>query len=325
MVVHTTFVFSTSVPKWVSDVEKDFPKDTYIARLGTGDTADNARANALGQIAGFFKSEVVVSTSATENMQNDSTRVEKKQTLEQTVQVVSDMTLTAVEYNAPYYDKKKKTYFVVAYIHRAQGLQALEPKILQLHSKYKSFIELSKKADEAIMRKKYLIKAKESGEELVSALYMALLFDPTRKQEYRDFSSELSQNHEIEALDLLQIPLFVQSRGDFEDAITAKVCDAFKASGFLPASTRQSNRDAVLKIEIDSNEKSAEGICMIYPSVSVTISSGDGSTVLYSFQRSWGKTAGFSLAGAQKKAFPKIAEELQESLIADFRENFMLK
>ena len=43
----------------VSDVDSEFPKEKYIARLGSGNTVENARTDALGQIAGFFKSEVV--------------------------------------------------------------------------------------------------------------------------------------------------------------------------------------------------------------------------------------------------------------------------
>ena len=52
-------LFAASVPKWVSDVDSEFPKEKYIARLGSGNTVENARTDALGQIAGFFKSEVV--------------------------------------------------------------------------------------------------------------------------------------------------------------------------------------------------------------------------------------------------------------------------
>lgn len=55
-------LFAASVPKWVSDVDSEFPKEKYIARLGSGNTVENARTDALGQIAGFFKSEVVVNT-----------------------------------------------------------------------------------------------------------------------------------------------------------------------------------------------------------------------------------------------------------------------
>ena len=318
-------LFAASVPKWISDVDSEFPKEKYIARLGSGTTVENARSDAVGQIAGFFKSEVVVNTNASSNMQNDGVKTKKNQEIDQHVRVVSDMTLTAVEYNTPYYYKKKKSYYVVAYIEREQGWQVIESQAMQLRSKYESFLELAKKNDEPTMKYKYLTKAKSASEDLLSALYMGFLFDSTKKKEYRNFIAEISQNYDLETLDSYRILVLVESTGDYENTITAKVLEALKQQNFSAVYDGKKDYDALLKVEVSNNEKISDEIHTIYPEVSVSLLSKDGRKVFYSYQNSWGKTASFSLAQAQKKSFPKISEEIKSALEIDFEEKFLMK
>lgn len=49
-----SFCFAAKTPSWINNVDIEFPKSKYIARLGTGNTAENAQANALGQLALFL-------------------------------------------------------------------------------------------------------------------------------------------------------------------------------------------------------------------------------------------------------------------------------
>lgn len=311
---------SAREPIWMSDLELDFPKDKYIARLGSGNSPDNARANAVGQIASFFNSEVVVETTATSNMTNTGNEVTKNQKINQKVNFVSDMTLTAIEYSLPYYNKKNKTYYVVAYINKKLGWQYIEPKIIQLKTMYDSFIELSKNAEHPVLQYKYLVKAKYTSEELISTFYTGILFDSSKKKAYRDLVTEIGQSKELEMLNSLSIPVYVTSHGDCGDLITVKVTEAFKELGFLPCNELKSNIKTILKIEINSNEKSSDEIYSVYPKVSIYLSNIEETKLFYSFQKSWGKTSNFSLIQAQKKAFRKIGDELRKEILSDYQE-----
>ena len=311
---------SAREPIWMSDLELDFPKDKYIARLGSGNSPDNVRANAVGQIASFFNSEVVVKTTATSNLANDGENVVKNQEINQKVDSVSDMTLTAIEYSLPYYNKKNKTYYVVAYINKKLGWQYIEPKIIQLKTMYDSFIELSKNAEHPVLQYKYLVKAKYTSEELISTFYTGILFDSSKKKAYRDLVTEIGQSKELEMLNSLSIPVYVTSHGDCGDLITVKVTEAFKELGFLPCNELKSNIKTILKIEINSNEKSSDEIYSVYPKVSIYLSNIEETKQFYSFQKSWGKTSNFSLIQAQKKAFRKIGDELRKEILSDYQE-----
>ena len=320
LLFQTILCFSIQAPTWIYNLELDFPKENYIARLGAGNTPENARADAVGQIASFFKSEVIVETTATSNMTNTGNEVTKNQKINQKVNFVSDMTLTAIEYNLPYYDKKNKTYYIVAYINKKLGWQYIEPKIIDFRTKYDSFIELSKKAEHPVLQYKYLIKAKSASEELISTFYTGILFDSSKKKAYRELIAEIGQSPELEKLNSFSIPVYVTSHGDCEDLITIKVTEAFKELVFLPYNELKNNIKTVLKIEIDSNEKSSDEICSIYPKVSIYLSNMEETKLFYSFQKSWGKTSNFSLLQAQKKAFRKIGEDLRNEIINDYQE-----
>lgn len=320
-----SFAFCAPVPLWVLDVDSAFPKDKYIARLGSGSSAENARADAVAQIASFFKSRVVVNTSASSSMKNDGDTTTKTQGIDQSVQVASDMTLTAVEYKAPYYDKKKRTYYVAAYIERRQGWQLAEAESMRLKTKYDSLLSMAKKAADPITSFKYFSNAKTAREDLLSALNVGFLFDPSKEKEFRGLVSELYQNQDLDALGSCQILTLLESSGDCENIITSKVVEVFKKHNFSAGAGSKKNYEAVLKIEIENNEKSSDEIYTIMPQISITLSSKDGKNVYYSYQNSWGKTANFSLAQAQKKAFPKIAEELKVAIDLDFKKKFLEK
>ena len=319
------FCFAEKTPTWINNYESEFSKTQYIARLGSGSSVENARADALSQIAGFFKSEVLVNTNASNKMKNDGEKTVKNQEINQNIQVVSDITLTAIEFNTPYYDKKKKTYYIVAYIERKTGWQSIESKILQQKTKFDSFLELSKEADDSILKYKYLTKAKTSGDELISTLYMGFLFDPEKKKEYRNLVSEISQNLDLETLDSYRIPVRVVSTGDYENIITSRIVEVLKNKNFSPYIEQKNNSDSIAKIVINSNEKTSDEIHSISPDVSVTICNADETRTFYTYQNSWGKSSNFSLQQAQKKAFPKIAEDLRDVLSVDFDEKFLNK
>ena len=307
------FCFAEKTPTWINNYESEFSKTQYIARLGSGSSVENARADALSQIAGFFKSEVLVNTKASSQMKNNGEKTVKNQEIDQNIQVISDITLTAVEFNTPYYDKKKKTYYVVAYIERKNGWQSIESKILQQKTKFDSFLELSKKADDSILKYKYLTKAKTSGDELISTLYMGFLFDPEKKKEYRNLVAEISQNLDLETLDSYRIPVRVVSTGDYENTITSRVVEVLKIKNFSPYFEQKNNSDSIAKVEIHSNEKISDEIHSISPDVSVTICNADETRSFYTYQNSWGKTANFSLQQAQKKALPKSPAEIKKA------------
>ena len=70
-------------------------------------------------------------------------------------------------------------------------------------------------------------------------------------------------------------------------------------------------------------EKNEGEVYFVYPEISITLIDSDGTKRFYSFEKKWGKTAGFSSLQVKKKSFLKIAEDLQNFLLSDIESYFL--
>jgi hypothetical protein len=108
-------------PAWYNDLASVYPDSQFLAAVGTADTLDGARQNALGQLAGFFGMTVnAVSTGTIEYAdrgtggKNAATESTLSRTVSQSVRTESTQKLYAVKYSEPYIQKTGVS--VVAYL-----------------------------------------------------------------------------------------------------------------------------------------------------------------------------------------------------------------
>lgn len=231
--------------------------------------------------------------------------------------------LTAVEYTQPFYDKKKKTYYITAYINREIGIQNIEAEAVRLKTKYESFLDLASSAEQPVTKFQYLLKVKAAGEEVLSALYTEVLFDSSRKKSYKEVVYEITRNSEIEKAVSGKISVYVVSDGDCEEIITNAVTSVFQSFGYIPQYERNKNVSALLRIQVINNEKQSDELCSIMPEVSVHLADLNEAEIFYSYNKAYKKTSNFSLVQAQKKAFSKIAEELRTELPEDYQNKML--
>ena len=319
LIIRTILCFAAKIPAWIDNPESVYPREKYIARTGSGFTIENAKANAMAQIAEYFGSQVVVSTEAASSMRNNGKETQKEQELNQNVKIFSEKNLSAVEYSESFYNKKKKTYYIAAYIERTTFWQYVENDLLEAENKYKSMLNFAKKTNNPVLRYKYLKKAKQSGNEYIQLLSEGFLVLPEKKKEFRTIISDISSNEELESLYSTHVTFKIQTEGDYENFISSKVIEAFKQNGFIPVAN---NAQSLLRIVINSNQKTADEITSIFPEISIILSDNKKDEIYFTYQNSWGKTSSFSLPQAQKKAFPTIAEELKKELAVKIEEAF---
>ena len=319
----TFFVFSASMPKWVLDVESEYPKETYLARLGSGATIENAQANALGQLASYFNSQIVVDTKATNQMTNKNDVVSKNQTLDQEISVISEINLVAVEYSKSFYNKKEKKYYIVAYMNREQAWNNLEDSLTSAYEKFEIFQDMADSSKNLMMKYKYSKKANLAGEEFLNAIYKGFLINPNKRKEYKSKVSEI--NLKIDENSQINVPVLMKVKGDSENILSNCIANELKITGFSIDKENGKNSTCLVNISIVLNEKVDNDVYFVYPEISMSIEDFDGSKKYYSFERKWGKSAGFSLNQAHKKALLKISEELTGVISEDIRLNFLEK
>lgn len=320
LMINVIYVFSASVPKWVLDVDSEYPKETYLARLGSGKTIENAQANALGQLASYFDSHVEVDTKTSSLMVSKNNEVEKTQSLNQEVNVVSGTNLVGVEYSKSFYHKKEKKYYIVAYMNRAEAWKNIEDKINLSYERFENCQNMITETSNPFLKFKYSRKANAAGEEFLEETHKGFLINPTKRKEYKSKVSEV--NVKIEENSQVSLPVVLVSEGDYENLISTVVANEFKKFGFIIKSAGSKGSECHLLLNINSNEKNEDDVCFVFPEISISLMDSKGEKKYYSFERKWGKTAGFSLTQAQKKAFSKISEELSSALSDDIKNIF---
>lgn len=321
ILIHSCFIFAAKVPNWVLDVDSEYPKDTYLARVGTGVTLENARADALGQLAGYFNAQILVDTKAINVMNNKDNNVSKEQNINQEINVVSETSLVGVEYSNSFFNKKEKKYYIVAYLNREEAWKNLEDKLNGLVEKYETFQDMAEKSVDLITKYKYSKKASNAGGEFLNEVYKGFIINPAKRKLYRPKITEI--NLKIEENSQIIVPAKLQIKGDCENIIKNLIVNEFKRAGFFIDSDNANKNSYLLCVDIKSNEKLENEIYFVYPELSIELLDSASTRKFYSFERKYSKTAGFSLNQTQKKAFSKIAEELNSVISEDVKKSFL--
>ena len=313
--------FAAKIPKWFDNVEAIYPRETFLAVQGSGINQSAAQANALGQIAGFFKTQVTVQTNASTTMTQNEQETKSQRTLENNVSVYSNLTLNGIEYSDFYFDKKKKIYYVVGFLNRELASQKLEEELNSIIDSYFTYKEFAQKATDPVLQKKYLNKAFAASENYLDASSQLLLLNPALKRTIRSNSEKMLQDPELLSLESSKIPIGLNADGDVENIISNSVISIFESKGFI-VQPEKTNLPYILNISIATNEKIDDEIISIFPEISISLSTKDNSNCYFSFRDSWTKTAGFSMEQAKKKAYTKLVPELTQKLKEKIRDEF---
>lgn len=141
------------VPEWVVHYRRVYPDSQYIAQRGGGESAEDARNDALSALARYvnLRVESSVKTARSTEIQSLSSgdasvavSYEKSETSQETT-VTSDIELPGVEMTEPYYYEAAGSWYCVAYLNRARAYLHLQPEIEDAQSVFMSFIGRAKK------------------------------------------------------------------------------------------------------------------------------------------------------------------------------------
>lgn len=307
-------------PRWILDVHSVYPEDVYIAMLGSGKSIEEAKNDSLSQLARYFDSQIVVNTNAKNKMLNRNEEISKEQEINQELNIVSEVTLVAVDYSKAFYYKKEQKYYIVAYLKREETWNQLEDKIKVSLEQFETFQSMSDNSENLMIKFKYAKKANEEGKKFLKYIYSALIINPSKRENYQTQITRISLKTEENSQ--IVVPVIMKVFGDCENIISASLEKALEKAGFSVNADLQ-KESYILTAEIKSNEKNEGEVYFVYPEISITLIDSDGTKRFYSFEKKWGKTAGFSSLQVKKKSFLKIAEDLQNFLLSDIESYFL--
>ena len=307
-------------PLWAEEdtLESVYPSASYIARVGRGDSVQNASAFADAELTRHFEHSVTSLTSASQTMtsgQDGTTTTER--TLNRKVLVDSSMQLFAVHHTDSWYDAKKKRYVVCSYIDRQEAFTVFESRIQQAKELFDSYYKNASSETNPILKTASLKDCKAPAENYLSVLNFAHTLMPSYDSRYADERKRIaSVDAEIAQLKNTLV-FYLDVKGDSDSRIKAVVSKSITDCGYkVTDSVQGSAKNSVCTVNVNvlPNKIYHEQTITANPSVEVKISGG--AKTVFSYSRTLDRITGFKQAEAfvDKKIYDGLEGELKASL-----------
>ena len=306
----SVFCFS-AVPKWIVNLEKEFPSKKYIRAVGEGNSETSAKQAAVAELSSYFSETIESQTYAHSYKSQNDSMYTSNSSINQNITVSTDSELFAVHYTQSWYDKKEKKYSVCAYINREEAFNIISQKLSLYEQSFIRKIKLEKTENEDF-RKIIILNNALSEEQTMNTLYeysMLLDFDKSKKFEDCMLLIEKEKNTLFKLKK--ENPVSVVSRGDFSNQIQSIISKILTENGFIIS------KNADYKITSESIFRGLEtnGIISCTPMVTVFLEGKSGT--ISSCVPSLENKSSYTKQTVIKMALAEIENVLNEKLFQD--------
>ena len=309
---------NNDVPEWVLDCHAAFPSDTYLSAGGESATKEGSRTEAAPSLARFLKTEIETQTHAASLMNSEDNSTNIRRTLATETNLSSSVSLSNLEYTEPYYSKKQKTWYCVAYIEREKAWEQYKPGVEKAKNEFYSFYKNACGESDPFTKCAVMGKSLKSGEDFLEKLDFARILHPKKEAAYEKDRKTVSEIPALIASEKEKCTLYLAVTGDYGNIISSSVSLVLSKSGFkITKSQKEANYTANVFVETNANETEPISMC---PSLDFKIESKAGKTVYAVQVKSEKKTLAYTLENAQKKAYPILAEESKKIITMELEE-----
>lgn len=296
-------------PEWFRNYKKVYPNLEYIAQRGSGKTAEDAKTDAASQLAWYFQSTVSANLSTTMSSITSGTNIEEETRVVDEVNVTSEVEFIGLEFTESWYYKPEKKWYAVAYIKRDDAWVQYRPKIEAEKARFYGFYKKAEKETDSFTKISLYRSAWKASGDFLEKLEYGRIINPKEEEKYsqdRNVVSDLPSKIETEQKNLT---LEVHIYGDYANIIETAAKNAFSRNGFVAGIKGNYVADVV----VNSNPSGSDPVAIV-PAVTVTIKNRNGKAI-YSYETNLTeKTVAYTLENAQKKAFPKLAEKINQEI-----------
>lgn len=314
-----SLVFSVA-PSWLHNKNKVYPADKFISAIGEGSSEQKARAEAAAAISQYFDTKINVFTTAAEKFESvqvsGGTKTAGTQSLDQIIKISSSAEFFCLNYTAPYYDKKRDTFHVLAYINKQDAAKIYKSRIQVLSDSMDTFRAAAKKASEPFNSVLYMQKA----------IALSVLADQYIRAETTIVPSDAA-GFESRLAIIKQLPLELDkykkhssfsvklkgSKAEKFKSLTSVVSNILEKRGYI---YKDSNAHYAILIDIDADELMYEIGPFVKPSLKISVNSASD-TPLYSYSQTYSRTNGKTMDIAYHMANAKIKKDLEANFLPD--------
>lgn len=225
------------------------------------------------------------------------------------VNVTSEVEFIGLEFTESWYYKAEKKWYAVAYMNREDAWVQYKPKIESEKTKFHSFLKRAESEEDPYTKISLYKSAWKASCDFLEKLEYGRIINPKEEEKYsqdRNAVSDLPSRIEAEQKNLT---LEVRMSGDYANIIETAVKNAFGRNGFVVGD----KGNYVAEVAVSSNPSGSDPVAIV-PAVTVTIKNRNGKAI-YSYETNLTeKTVAYTLENAQKKAFPKLADKINQEI-----------
>lgn len=309
--LQTAFCFS-AVPKWLTDLEKEYPTKKFIRVIGDGKTEEEAKLAAITGISAFFSESIESKTYAHSFKSETDFEYSSKSFISQDSITSTSSELFAVHYTQSYKNKKEKKYSICAYIDKEETFKIVSQKLSSHEHIFLQKKELIKTENDVLKKILFLNEALSEKSEIEFLYAYSQIVAPDKTERFNELIKLVNESKN----DLLYLkrknPVSVLSSGDFSEEIESIISEILTKNGFVVSK----NSEYKINVESSFPIHIFNGIFYCTPTVFVFVESKRETVSSKSYLLE--KKSAYNEQTVIKMSLSSMKDLLHERLIKDF-------
>ena len=309
-------------PDWVQNYRTIYPDSEYLVQRGSAKKAEEAKTDALAQLAYYMQTSVDANLTTRFEASVDDKKASEKTNIVNEINVSSNLPLFGVEYTEPYQNKKEKKWYCLAYINREYAWSIYEAEVSKEKNVFLSIYNRAIQENEPVKKIKLLGDALVAGEEFSKKLLLANILSKVLTQSAFGHEEELLSSIPGQVKQIqLSNPVYIIVNDDNAGVIEASVRKAFSNLGFI-TTTEEKNAGYTARADVNYNKAAGTNMVVLNPFMTLSLIGKSGS--IYAFNAESERVVAPNDAAAKKIAAKNIAEKINQTLEADVKKNLGL-
>lgn len=310
-------VAKQTAPRWAEgSLEADFPRDSYIAAVGYGASAEEAAAVASAEIGRYFSQSVESSVQATQVSVSVSGMTADERSMRRQTVITSSVELFAVRRTKPWYERDSRQYAVCAYIERAEAWQMFEPNLREAAQRFSALHDEARRQEDAFLSLLAYGAAMSCAERdgLSDLILFAHVLFPSGARQYQAAQDMLASAPADMKRLASRCSVALKCADDCGGVIASAVAASFARLG-VAVSDSSGRASYICAVDVTENKQSLPAGTFYTPSVRITVLSKGVS--VYTYSRTAAKNGARNADVARQRAYGALSQEITQSFLRE--------
>ncbi|GHT74477.1 hypothetical protein FACS1894124_4430 [Spirochaetia bacterium] len=291
-------------PLWLTRRGQAYPPEQYVAGVGEGGTAEEARTRAVAQISQFFQTKVGDTRTLLYTYNDALKAAENTQTSQDTV-ISSEAEFFGVEF-ADVYRDRTGVYHALAYIDREEAGKKYDARIQANALALQELLKRYENTPNPRSAIKKLLEARKLAEVTANYADMAVLLNSTVRSSYvflpaivTSFDNSIEENKK-------RLTATISLNDESARTVALKTAEILRRDGFLLADT---GGVYTVFINFQANENETKNYHTVEPVLDIIMEAQDG-TPLVTYQKKYPLFRHVTLKEALDRALRNVEQDL---------------